>query len=99
MTLVEVTAWWDTMTVNFGDGEKPTVVAAIMTKVKQIVDSIEGFTADADEVLNAPIYREALVGGPIIWDCVCGAFQLFLSRSRGKPKFSSIWVEKRLKNG
>ena len=60
MTLVEVTAWWDTMTVNFGDGEKPTVVAAIMTKVKQIVDSIEGFTADADEVLNAPIYREAL---------------------------------------
>jgi hypothetical protein len=60
MTLVEIEEWWETMTVNLGDGEKPTVVATIMAKVKQIVDSIGGFTADADEVLNAPIYREAL---------------------------------------
>jgi hypothetical protein len=60
MTLVEIEEWWETMTVNFGDGEKPTVVATIMAEVKQIVDSIGGFTADADEVLNAPIYREAL---------------------------------------
>ena len=42
MTLVEIEEWWETMTVNLGDGEKPTVVATIMAKVKQIVDSIGG---------------------------------------------------------
>jgi hypothetical protein len=28
-----------------------------------------------------------------MWDCVCGAFQPFLSRSWGKPEISSILVE------
>ena len=60
MAVVLIEAWWATLTVNFGDGEKPTVVAVIMAKVKVIVDSIADFTADADEALNTPIYQEAL---------------------------------------
>jgi hypothetical protein len=60
MMAVQIEAWWETLTVNFGDGEKPTVVVAIMAKVKQIVDSIGDFTTDVDEALNTPIYQEAL---------------------------------------
>jgi hypothetical protein len=60
MTAVQIAAWWETLTVNFGDGEKPTVVVAIMAKVKQIVDSIGDFTTDVDEALNTPICRKAM---------------------------------------
>jgi hypothetical protein len=54
---------------------------------------------DAPAVLLPTLAEHTQVRGPIMWDCVCGAFQPFLSRSWGKPEFSSIWVEKGLRNG
>jgi hypothetical protein len=54
---------------------------------------------DAPAVLSPTVAEYTQVGGPIMWDCVCGAFQPFLSRPWGKPEISSILVEERLRNG
>ena len=46
--------------MNFADvGEKDLVVAAIVAKVKLVIDNISDFTTDVDETLNLPIYKES----------------------------------------
>ena len=42
-------------------------------------------------MLSPTVAEYTQVGCPIMQDCVCGAFQPFLSRSWGKSKISSIW--------
>ena len=60
MALAAIDAFWEGLTVNFPDaGEKALVVAAILAKVKIVIDSIPEFTADAQEQFNLPIYRES----------------------------------------
>ena len=60
MAVAAIDAFWDGLMVNFPDAdEKALVVAAIVAKVKIVIDSIPEFTADAQEQFNLPIYRES----------------------------------------
>ena len=62
MATAAINAFWDGLTVNFADvGEKDLVVAAIVAKVKLVIDNISDFTTDVDETLNLPIYKNSTI--------------------------------------